>query len=756
MNSASVVINTYNRAAYIGNAITSILKQSYPTIELIVVNGPSIDNTQLIITTLKLSGLAIKYLTCPSRNLSESRNIGISACSGDIIFFLDDDAVAHPDWISRLMVGYLDNRVGAVGGFTYDHTGMSFQCKYTVCDRFGIPRYFNALNPEELTSQPYGQYFSSLLGTNCSFRKSVLYEVGGFDEIFAYMLDETDLCARVIDKGYRVITQPDAFVFHKYAPSHTRNSERLPMALYASVKSKVYFCLKHNNPKGVISSSVINEIERYKNELQVSNMWHLERKQISTMHYLKLTAEIENGIREGLKAGLNELNFDKTPEVFFTSPSSPASNSSFEPVITKSNCTTKLKIYFVSQGYPPFDTSGIARWTHACATSLSEIGHEIHVLTKSQSLSSHVDYKDGVWIHYLEDKFDDDQPFIASTALPATIRRRCTAVLKELLRSYDIWGMDIVSAPIWDVEGILATEYLDIPTVLSLHTTYALMLPYKPEWQTNRIYKRNHVDRVIKAEEWMFRNCKYILANSKEIVAEIDRTYGTFLTNDMSRIEVIPHGLEFDISKNQTRNFETRKNKPLKILFVGRIESRKGPDVLLQSLLHGCLANTELEVVLVGQKVDEPADFNIQLEALVARISIERKKISVRFTGYVDDVNLATQYRNADIFIAPSRFESFGLVLIEAMAMQVPIISSAVGGILEIVEHEETGLLCSPGNPSDLAQTIDKLASSKALRMTLSINAYQKYLNVFTGKAMAKSLESYFKKVVDREQHVTK
>jgi len=220
---ASVVINTYNRAEYLRNAMVSIAAQSYREVELIVVNGPSTDDTEEILDAMEKTGISFRRAKCPNRNLAESRNVGIAEATGDVVFFMDDDAVAHRDWVARLMAPYADSGVGAAGGFTFDHTGVSYQCRYTVCDKFGNARFFSTLDPQSmLASSEF--YFPSLLGTNCSFSRRALERIGGFDEVFEYMLDETDVCARMVEHSKKVVTVPNAYVFHKYAPSATRTA----------------------------------------------------------------------------------------------------------------------------------------------------------------------------------------------------------------------------------------------------------------------------------------------------------------------------------------------------------------------------------------------------------------------------------------------------------------------------------------------------------------------------------------------------
>jgi len=749
MDKASVVINTYNRADYLPNAIRSIASQTYSEIELVVVNGPSTDNTEEVLQKFINEGMHIKMRNCSSRNLSESRNIGISASSGDVIFFIDDDAVAHAEWVERLMLQYKDATVGAAGGFTVDHTGITYQCKYTVCDRRGNARFLAQIAPDDVLAAGSGYYYPSLLGTNCSFRSSALQKIGGFDEVFAYMLDETDVCARIYDIGMKIVTRPDALVFHKYAASHSRNTERIPTALLAPARSKVYFCFKHAQDGAKKSLAVHAEIDRYRRDITFANRWYLDHKKITPQHYSKISSELEQGIAEGISLGVNSGNFDKKSRHLINWV---AGNNDFTRQVEKAiaiAATNRLKIYFVSQGYPPHDTAGIARWTHECARSLTALGHEIHVLTRTYTKSSHVDYIDGIWIHYLDDKFDDAQLYISPVPIPDSVSRRGTAVLKEIKRCQNVWGVDVVSAPIWDVEGILAAYYLELPIVLSLHTTYALALPFKKDWQANLNYRINHVNKVINAETWLLNNSKHILSNTSEVLKEIDQNYATSLANNDNRVSIVPHG--FDLANSNKKHIPVNKQvvpNLIKILYVGRVEPRKGTDILLAALLKLNSIDCDLEVNIVGKPDADTEDFSKTVQDLARKINRTTKNIKLNFCGHVADEVLEQFYNSADIFVAPSRFESFGLILIEAMARGISVIATDVGGMREVLTHEVDGLLFRPESSEDLASKIRLLVTNLELRKRMALEAEKSYLEKFTGKKMALSLERFFKGVI--------
>lgn len=747
---ASVVINTFNRANYLTNAMLSIAMQSHE-VELIIVNGPSTDNTESVLDELCEQGMIFKRLSCPSRNLSESRNIGIANASGDIVLFIDDDAVAHRDWVARIVAQYKNPQVCAVGGFTFDHTGINFQCRYTVCDRFGNAQYFDTINPTYLLADSKGFYFPSLLGTNCSFRLNTLRSIGGFDEVFSYMLDETDVCLRIFDSGKKIVTVPDAYVFHKYAPSYTRTVERIPTSLFAPARSKAYFCIKHATKNGTVTLETASEIDRFRSDLNFSNRWLLDHKKITSGHFALLSSELASGIAEGVKLGV-------------TREERPLSTDNFQRrTIYKDYIGTRqisadsnspLKIYFVSQGYPPVDTSGIARWTSECAQSLTTLGHEVHVITRSTSNANHVDFVAGVWVHSVVDLFDDELAAIAPVPLPRGIALRAGAVLREIRRCERIWGVDIVSAPIWDVEGIFCSANLPVPVVTSLHTTYKLALPFKDEWQNNHGYRINHVDKVIVAEKWLLENSASILSNSYEIISEIDAEYDLVLKQNKEKVVVVPHGVGKHAGASELRSkgdkLKDDGHGGVKILFVGRLEPRKGPDQLLKALLEMSKLPEHIKVLFVGKSPGDEDPYVKQLAELTVKIGTKHPHVDVEFLGYVDDNTLNAHYKNADIFVAPSRFESFGLILIEAMQYGVPVIACDIGGMREIINSGVDGYLFKVDNIQELSKKLELLIGNPGLRAQLGMEGKKKYQEKFTSNVMGISLQSYFLEIVGR------
>jgi glycogen(starch) synthase len=476
----------------------------------------------------------------------------------------------------------------------------------------------------------------------------------------------------------------------------------------------------------------------------------LDHKKIGPMQFYRLSEEVNQGVLEGFRLGIDEITQTAVSAHVRNSGDSP-----FLPVMDAerraSRAAAPKTIYFVSQGYPPDDTSGIARWTHACAKSLYVLGHEVHVITRSSSGSNYVDFEAGVWVHAVVDLLDDEMTYLPPVSIPSSIARRAGAVVKEIRRSKKIWGGDVVSAPIWDIEGILCTGNLGMPVITSLHTTYRLAMPFKPEWSENREYYTGHVSKVMNGEMWLLENSTGILANSGEIIKEIDAAYGNILAHRKDAVALVPHGLgEANVTNPAAP--KVRAPGPLRILFVGRIEARKGPDQLLAALTQIPQAFANVEVTFVGKSPNPDDPFGRQIEALKESVHSKIPGATLQFPGYVTDEDLEAYYENADIFVAPSRFESFGLILIEAMRHGVPVVACDIGGMREIISNNIDGMLFPVDNVSDLANILHSLISDSDLRRRLGDAGRLTYESRFTAKIMAQALDRFFGGAIARER----
>jgi glycosyltransferase involved in cell wall biosynthesis/GT2 family glycosyltransferase len=722
----SVVINTFNRSRSLEDTLKALGGLDYPRLEVVVVNGPSTDDTARV---LERRADRIKRGDCDEANLSMSRNIGIGLAAGEVIAFIDDDAAPHPRWISELVEGYRDPKVGAVGGFTIDNTGVRWQVRKTLCDRFG--NAFNVSNvfDERALCRPGTSHYPSLLGTNSSFRADALRSVGGFDHTFAYLLDETDVCLRIVDAGWRVAYQPSALVYHQFAPSHIRSGDRIARTLYPSAVSKGYFVTRHGGAQSVEDAGV--ELARYRTEILTANDWLNRHGRITDDHRYSLDQDLHRGLEEGVKRGLAKTGAEGDLDL---KPAPP-----FRPFPSGAG----LRIALVSHGYPPDNKSGIARWTAMAAESLAARGHQVHVLTRTRDEESCL-FADGLWIHRLKSDGIGAMGVREALDIPPDVADWAARVRQEVehLKSF---GLQVVSFPIWDLEGIAVLDDPDLAVVVSLHTTYAMAKPFKPEWTARPLFEHFVVDRVIAAERSVLQRAPNLLANSKAIITAVDSTYGLDIGD---RCLKVPHGtpdpLTTRADRAAAREREMMKGDCLRVLFVGRFEPRKGFDIAARVASTLTKRRDGPRMWFLGDTVTDATRTQLRMTNIASPDELP----AVRMMGEVERSALDDAYVDCDLVLTPSRFESFGLVGIEAMAAGRPVLVLDGSGLAEVVEDGAWGRVWpeSEDVAERMAEEILRLDRDRAALLCMGRAARAAYERLYTLDRMAEGLEACYRK----------
>jgi glycosyltransferase involved in cell wall biosynthesis len=145
-----------------------------------------------------------------------------------------------------------------------------------------------------------------------------------------------------------------------------------------------------------------------------------------------------------------------------------------------------------------------------------------------------------------------------------------------------------------------------------------------------------------------------------------------------------------------------------RLICVGRLSPEKGQPGLLQALAVVAKEVPQLSLILVGDGPDRR-----QLERLARELSVTSH---VTFAGRLSEQDTLKEIAASDILVLPSFMEGLPIVLMEAMALGVPVIASRVAGIPELVEDSRTGLLFTPSDWDELAECIQKLVSNADMR----------------------------------------
>ena len=671
-------------------------------------------------------GNGIKLAACPQRNLSQSRNIGIAMAAGDVVAFIDDDAVPEAEWLTDLAKSYVNSDVGAAGGFVYDHTGTAFQAKFVTADRRGYP---NAQWSEAASYRnfPFSADFPHLLGTNCSFRRSALIEIGGFDEEYEYFLDETDVCCRLNDAAHRIDQRSDAFVHHKYAPSDRRDGANIVRDWYSLIKNRVYFGMRnghrHHSVREIIRAG-LEDAASWEKVVRALLAAGMQTAEDLTRFLEQADAAIKDGFERGLRSSRNSLTVQKLAA--FSSPF-----SRFERRLPPAD---RRVICMVTQDYPPKQNGGIARYFSQLARSLAEAGHHIHVLTRARGAST-VDFEEGVWVHRIEIRhFPEPAPSpIHPLIVPSHIWSYSQTMLEEVKRIHERRTVDVVYCPLWDCEPLAFVIDGTFPMICALQTTMKFWLDSQPLRAADEEWMRLFGNPIMAMEEFILARADLLHGISNAIVKDIKRKYRLDISAD--RIAVSPLGLE-DWADQSSATVHRNAAERVRLLFVGRLECRKGIDVLLQvaPALLKRFPNAVLDIV-GDDTIPQPDGTTYKGKFLNSDVP-EDIRSRIVFHGRVEEDTLRAFYRNCDVFVAPSRYESFGLVFLEAMMFGKPVIACDAGGTPEVVTHGVTGLLVKPGDHITLAAALETLLTDSAMRREMGAAARSDYELRFTDVVM--------------------
>nr|WP_295000553.1 glycosyltransferase family 4 protein [uncultured Methanobrevibacter sp.] len=348
-----------------------------------------------------------------------------------------------------------------------------------------------------------------------------------------------------------------------------------------------------------------------------------------------------------------------------------------------------MKIAMVGQFPPHF--GGVGVHIHTLSKKLVEEGHEVYVITYP-----HKEIKDIDGIHVIGTK---------GLNIPGVrglmFKKNAKKALEKLLEKEDI---DIIHGHYLFPAGAAAVEVgkkHNIKTYVTAHGSDMFELYKSQPWI------RSTIRNVLKDADGVFAVSN---ALKHEIVA-------TGVVGIADKIKLSWNSVDIDkFSPKQNTTFKDEHkltDKPI-VMFVGNLIKRKNVDSLLEAKK---IANSDYYLVVVG---DGPLYKN-----LTKKVKEENIR-DVIFTGSRSDVENVIP--SCDVLILPSFSESFGLVLIEALACGKPVIGSDVGGITEII-NDDVGLFVNPKKVSSIAKAIDKIINDENFRVVLSMNARNRALD---------------------------
>ncbi|MEA1907587.1 MAG: glycosyltransferase family 4 protein [Euryarchaeota archaeon] len=200
---------------------------------------------------------------------------------------------------------------------------------------------------------------------------------------------------------------------------------------------------------------------------------------------------------------------------------------------------------------------------------------------------------------------------------------------------------------------------------------------------------------------------RYLLMNTSKIIALTEDQIEQYTKRggDKSRIAVIPNAI--DLEKYVSCENPAKDKSGKSLLFVGRLEKYKGIQDVVGMMPALLASEPDVRLTIVGGD----SGFRQELEGLSKRLGVSD---NIFFTGEVSMEDLLEKYREADIFVLPSRMEGFGIVLLEAMASGLPCVAYSIPSVRTLIEHGKTGLLAE--NENEFFESILCLLKNDCIR----------------------------------------
>jgi alpha-maltose-1-phosphate synthase len=400
-----------------------------------------------------------------------------------------------------------------------------------------------------------------------------------------------------------------------------------------------------------------------------------------------------------------------------------------------------MKITLLTNEYPPHIYGGAGvhvEYLSRELASLEEGRHEVQILCFGDQKEYSINKKvKGVYLPSDSLLQDLRHPKLLST------------LLRNILMIGSLEETDVVHCHTWytHLAGCLIKEIFNVPLVLTTHS-----------FEPDRPWKEEQLGSAYRASSWLektaYENADGVISVSQSMKKRVHELYQV----PSEKIRVIPNGI--DVNQYQPRlnptvltSYHIDPHRPF-LIFVGRITRQKGIIHLVNAIKY---ISPGVQIVLCAGAPDtEQIGREMEEKAKEARAQTNNEIIWIH--RWVPKSDLITLYSHASIFVCPSVYEPFGIVNLEAMACGTPVVASAIGGIPEVVLHDETGLLVpfepigspngEPRDPEtfsrDLANAINSLLASQEKIKRMGANSRERVEKHFSWKSIAdQTLEFY-------------
>jgi len=396
-----------------------------------------------------------------------------------------------------------------------------------------------------------------------------------------------------------------------------------------------------------------------------------------------------------------------------------------------------VRILLLSWEYPPRVVGGLGRHVGALSRSLAAQGHQVHVVTRGHGDDDLPGDELVQGVHIVRvgeappllDFEQDLVPWVLA------FNNRVQAAAHRVVQQHG--PFDVVHAHDWLVAyaaaGIKAAW--DLPVVATIHAT---------EYGRHQGWLPGPMNKLIhQVEWWLTYEARRVITCSQYMHDQVAEIFD----KPIETIDVVPNGVDvrdFALPDQEVAAFR-RDLAPADtnvVLFAGRLEYEKGVQTVLDALhdLRELVGPTEFLIAGVGTYSEE-------LRHKVGELGLEDH---VRFTGFLADHELRLHYAAADVAVAPSIYEPFGLVAVEAMACGTPVVVGDTGGLREVVSGGH-GLTFTPQDTEHLTEVLARVLTDGKLSAELTAKGRERILARYDWDEVARATVGVHERAIAEE-----
>jgi alpha-maltose-1-phosphate synthase len=333
--------------------------------------------------------------------------------------------------------------------------------------------------------------------------------------------------------------------------------------------------------------------------------------------------------------------------------------------------------------------------------------------------------------------------------------RLLDALVRDLAMVGAVQSPDIVHCHTWysHLAGVLARPLTGARLVLTTHS----LEPHRP-WKAEQL--GTAYNATVWIERTAYQNADGVIAVSEAMKEDVQALYGVA----PERVRVIHNGIDPDEYRPRPdpatlRRLGVDAELPI-VLFVGRITRQKGILHLVRAVRH---LQAGVQVVLCAGAPDT-AEIAAEMAALVEEAKRDSAAELIWIPEMLPKQDVISLYTHAAVFVCPSVYEPFGIINLEAMACETPVVASAVGGIPEIVVPGETGLLVAfealgdgsaePRDPEAfsraLADAVNELMSDPERRAAMGRASRERVLDRFSWRRIAEITADFYRELLGK------